>query len=216
MRMKNQGDATVILCDYGQVLAGFDRERCALSFERLLGRPIPNAGATLLEELLTPYEAGEIDPEQFLTAVREPLGLRHPREEELFRQAWCSILWAEVDAIAVLRRRLNRSGLLVHIVTNTDPWRLAHASEQLGMADLFQRCTASFENGVTPKGVDSSMWAEARRRAEAELGGHVTRVIGVDDLAQNLTPALEDGTLHHGIVYRDAAQLERELQGLGI
>ncbi|MGB0953758.1 MAG: hypothetical protein ACPG31_11070 [Planctomycetota bacterium] len=214
--MKNQGDATLILCDYGQVLAGFDRDRCAVSFERLLGRPIPRAGAELLEQLLQPFEAGEITPEQFLDAVREPLGLRHVRDEALFQEAWCSILWALVDSIAVIRRRLQVEGVQVHIVTNTDPWRLAYASDKLGMADLFQSCTASFEEGVTPKGADSSMWAVARRRAEAVLGEAGTRVIGIDDLEQNLSPALEDGTLTHGIVFRDASQLETELQGLGL
>ena len=127
MRMKNQGEPTLILCDYGQVLAGFDRSRCAVAFERLLGRPIPAAGEALLEELLQPYEAGTIGPAQFLEAAREPLGLRHAREEALFREAWCSILWALVDSIAVLRRRLGQSGVQVHIVTNTDPWRLAYA-----------------------------------------------------------------------------------------
>lgn len=216
MRMKNQGDATLILCDYGQVLAGFDRDRCAVSFERLLGRPIPSSGAALLEQLLQPFEAGEINPEQFLEAVREPLGLRHARDEALFREAWCSILWALVDSIAVLRRRLGMEGVQVHIVTNTDPWRLAYASDKLGMADLFQSCTASFEEGVSPKGADSSMWAEARRRAAAALGQEGSRVIGIDDLEQNLNPALEDGTLTHGIVFRDATQLEKELQGLGL
>lgn len=216
MRMKNQGDATLILCDYGQVLAGFDRDRCAVSFERLLGRPIPQAGAELLEQLLQPFEAGTLTPEQFLDEVREPLGLRHTRDETLFREAWCLILWALVDSIAVLRRRLGTPGLQVHIVTNTDPWRLAYASDTLGMADLFGSCTASFEDGVTPKGRDSSMWQEARRRAEAALGESGKRVIGIDDLEQNLSPALLDGTLTHGIVFRDAAQLEQELQALGI
>jgi len=212
MPVKIQGSGTIILCDYGQVLAEFDRSLCAKEFARRLGRPIPAVAASLLEALLTPFEAGEITGDAFLAQLRGPLALRGAAEESAFRMAWCSILWASEDTVAVVRKWKAMPEVAVHIVTNTDPWRLAFASSDLGLSDLFHATTASFEDGVMPKGKCSSMWAHARRRAEAETGWRSPMVIGVDDLKANLDPALADGTLQHGIVFRNAIQLDAELQ----
>lgn len=206
----------VVLCDYGQVLAGFDRSLCARDFERLLGRPLPAAGARLLEELLHPFESGDLAPEGFLEAVRDPLELSGPAEERLFREAWCSILWPLEPVIARMREVAARPEVVLHVVTNTDPWRLEHARTTLGLADLFRGVTASFEPGVRPKGQDSGMWAEARRRVEAELEQPPRWVLGIDDLEANLRPALEDGTLDHALVYTDLEDLDRRLKALGI
>lgn len=211
MRVKNQEASSIILCDYGQVLAGFDRALCAKEFEARLGRPISPAGARLLEELLEPFEAGAISEEAFLGELRAPLGFRHSFEESEFRMAWCSILWPLEDTVAVMRKWKATPGVEVHIVTNTDPWRLEYASSHLGLGDLFQACTASFEDGVVPKGQCSNMWSTARRRAEAECADRYPLIIGVDDLEQNLKPALDDGTLDHGIVFENAVQLEEQL-----
>lgn len=206
----------IVLCDYGQVLAGFDRSRCADGFARLLGRPLPEEAAPLLEELLHPFESGAIDPTTFLDTLREPLGLRNQAEELSFRKAWGSILWTLEEPIALLRRVKQRPHTVVHIVTNTDPWRLAYASEELGMADLFQQVSASFEDGVTPKGKDSSMWRIARQRATTALGCEPELVLGIDDLPQNMSPAMADGTLTHAHVFTTAAGLEQELLALGL
>lgn len=206
----------IVLCDYGQVLAGFDRSRCAEGFARLLGRPLPTEAAPLLDELLNPFESGAIDPATFLGALREPLGLRSHEEELAFRKAWGSILWTLEEPIALLRRVKQRPNTVVHIVTNTDPWRLAYASEELGMADLFQEVSASFEEGVTPKGRDSSMWRTARQRATATLGCEPELVLGIDDLPGNLAPAMADGTLTHAHVFTAAPSLEQELAALGL
>ncbi|PCJ54852.1 MAG: hypothetical protein COA70_03955 [Planctomycetota bacterium] len=212
MRVKNQVAGSIILCDYGQVLAAFDRSLCAKEFEKRLGRPIPPAGVRLLEELLGPFEAGAVSPEAFLGELRDPLGFKHSFEEHEFRLAWCSILWPLEETVAIMRKWKARPGVEVHIVTNTDPWRLAYASSHLGLGDLFTAYTASFEDGMVPKGQCSTMWAEARRRAEAKCGHYSPLVIGVDDLEANLKPALDDGTLDHGIVFKDAAQLDQQLQ----
>jgi len=201
----------IVLCDYGQVLAGFDRSRCAEGFARLLGRPLPANAAPLLEELLQPLESGAIDPTTFLETLREPLGLRNQAEELAFRKAWGSILWTLEEPIALIRRVKQRANTVVHIVTNTDPWRLAYASEELGLADLFAQVTASFEDGVTPKGRDSSMWRIARQRATAALGCEPELVLGIDDLPQNMSPAMADGTLTHAHVFTTAQSLEQEL-----
>lgn len=201
----------IVLCDYGQVLAGFDRSRCTGGFARLLGRPLPAAAAPLLEELLHPFESGEINATTFLNTVREPLGLANQAEELAFRQAWGSILWTLEEPIALLRRVKQCPSTVVHVVTNTDPWRLAYASEELGMADLFQQVTASFEEGVTPKGKDSSMWKVARQRATAALGCEPELVLGIDDLPANMAPAMADGTLTHTHVFTEGQSLEREL-----
>lgn len=206
----------VVLCDYGQVLAGFERSLCGQVFERLLGRPLPTGGEALLEDLLAPLEAGTLTTQAFLDAVREPLNLQDKAEEQAFREAWCSILWGKEDVIARLRLVAARPDVVFHVVTNTDPWRLEHASTTLGLADLFQSVTASFEPGVTPKGKDSGMWAEARRRAEEVCGGKADLVLGIDDLEANLLPALADGTLDRAIVFTDVASLDRALTALGL
>ena len=210
--MKNQEASSIILCDYGQVLAGFDRNLCAIEFEKRLGRPIPPAGAQLLEELLEPFEAGAITGEAFLGELHDTLGFRHSQEENEFRMAWCSILWPIQETVAVMRKWKAAPGVKVHIVTNTDPWRLAYASSHLGLEDLFDACTASFEKGVVPKGTCSNMWAIARHREQAVCTDNSPMVIGIDDLEQNLKPALDDGTLDHGIVFQDAVQLDQQLR----
>jgi len=212
MRVKNQERGSIILCDYGQVLAGFDRNLCAVEFESRLGRPIPPAGLALLEELLPPFESGGVSAQAFLGELREPLGFQHSTEEEEFRIAWCSILWPLKETVAVLRKWKAKPQVHVHIVTNTDPWRLAYASTHLGLGDLFEASTASFEKGVVPKGSCSTIWRVARHRAETESGFDSPKVIGIDDLERNLQPALNDGTLDHGIVYENALQLEAQLQ----
>jgi hypothetical protein len=209
--VKIQEASSIILCDYGQVLAGFDYSLCAKEFEKRVGRPISPAGTRLLEELLGPFEAGAISPEAFLGELRDPLGFKHSFEEDAFRTAWCSILWPLEDTVAVMRKWKATPGVEVHIVTNTDPWRLAYASSHLGMADLFSASTASFEDGMVPKGQCSNLWAKARHRAETACGGHSPMVIGVDDLEANLKPALDDGTLDYGIVYQNAEQLDEQL-----
>jgi len=206
----------LVLCDYGQVLAGFDRSLCAQEFAARLGRALPPAGARLLEELLAPFESGALGAEGFLAQLRPVLDLADAAEELAFREAWCRILWAKEDTVAVLRRLLPRPRTRIHVVTNSDPWRLAFARTTLGMADLFQGVTASFEEGVTPKGEDSSMWRVARRRATEALGEEPALVVGIDDLEANLAPALADGTLTHAVVFRDAAGLDAALRELGL
>ena len=205
-----------MLCDYGQVLALFDRSLCAQEFKRRLGRPLPADGERLLEELLIPFESGAIDADVFLARVRQALALRDSTEEQAFRLAWCAILWAQEEVVTLLRRVAARPRTVVHIVTNTDPWRLQHASTTLGLGDLFAGCTASFEAGVTAKGHDSTMWSEARRRASITLGVEPALVLGIDDVEANLDHALADGTLDHGIVFSDAANLEQRLMDLGL
>ncbi|MHC4379546.1 MAG: HAD family hydrolase [Planctomycetota bacterium] len=214
--MKMQGGSVVVLCDYGQVLAGFDRSLCAVNFERLLGRPMPEAGADLLEDLLQPFEAGDLDADAFLSEARGPLRLSGGAEESSFREAWCSILWTSDAVVARMRQVAARPEVVFHVVTNTDPWRLEHASSTLGMADLFRQVTASFEPGVSPKGRDSGMWAEARRRAELDGEEAPRLVLGIDDLEANLQPALDDGTLDQAIVFTGVESLDRELQALGL
>ena len=206
----------VVLCDYGQVLAGFDRSLCAKEFAQRLGRPLPPAAAALLEELLGPFESGALDGNAFLAAVRPALALADAAEEAAFRESWCRILWAQEDTVAILRQLVRRPRTAVHVVTNTDPWRLAFARTTLGMEDLFQGVTASFEEGVAPKGQDAGMWQLARRRATATLGEEPQLVVGIDDLAANLAPALADGTLTHGLLYRDAPTLRADLAALGL
>lgn len=206
----------VVLCDYGKVLADFDRARTEVLFEEALGRPLPPTGARLLDDLLGPFEAGEFDPSTFLRQAREALGLADEAEEAAFLAAWCGILWTLDDTVALMRRVATRPRTVVHVVTNTDPLRLAFAREGLGLADLFAEATASFEDGVTPKGRDSSMWQVARARATASLGEEPALVVGIDDLAGNLEPALADGTLDHGVVHSDAAGTAAELAGLGL
>ncbi len=207
-----QARSLLILCDLGQVLAYFDRRLLAENFARWSGRPFPPEAETRSEELRIPFESGQIDSAGFLLAMREFLGWMDGEQEQIFRRAWGSILWPNEECIQVFRAFIQRPRVWLHVVTNTDPWRLEYARTELSMADLLSHCTASFEPEVEPKGKSSQMWRLARARGLRELAQHPSCVVGIDDLAENLQPAVADGTLDWGIHFQNAKQLECELQ----
>jgi putative hydrolase of the HAD superfamily len=195
-----------IVFDFGNVIGFFDHR---LTTERLAvhtDMPADDLHRHLfggsLEEA---YESGRLSTEAFLLQVRQTCRLRCPTD--FIRTAYADIFRPNAEVCALLPELKRRYRLL--LLSNTNDLHARHYRRQF--ADVLQ----DFEALVLSHEV-------GHRKPRPEVFEHCRRLAGcaaaeclfIDDLPANVAGARACGW--HGIVYRDLAELRRELQAHGI
>lgn len=190
--------------DLGNVLLPFDHMKpcralaachgvdAAWIFERIFG-----------DGLETRFESGEWNADEFMSACERALGLGLDRAT--FPDLWSDIFEANEEMERLVAEIRPRTRLC--LVSNTNPWHFAHAMRRFAVLAAFENRVLSFEVGCLKP--DPRVF----RRIRAFVGDDDLPIY-VDDLAPNVRGAEEAG--FRGVLFRGAADLRRQLDGLGL
>lgn len=193
-------DVSHVFFDIGGVLGtnGWDREQRALARERF---ELDDEVERRHQEVASEFEVGYLNLEGYLecTVFYQPRAFTRDEFADFMRAQ--SI--PDGEAIALARRLAQRTDLALMTLNNESEALNLHRIESFGLRDIFSAFL-------------SSCWLGERKptlrffhRALALTQVVPARSLFIDDREQNLEPARRLGM--DTILFRDAAQLEREL-----
>jgi FMN phosphatase YigB (HAD superfamily) len=195
-----------LVFDFGNVVGFFSHRRAT---ERLA--PHGDLAAADLHAFLfggdleLDYELGRIETPEFIARARKGAGLRCP--DDYFRRAYADIFWPN-RAVCDLLPRLAGAVRLV-LLSNTNDLHaeqfLVQFAEELRP---FTHLVLSHQAGARKP------QREIYERARGLAGCRADEMLFVDDLEANVAGARALGW--HGVVYRDAADLARNLADHGM
>jgi FMN phosphatase YigB (HAD superfamily) len=199
-----------IICDFGNVLMTFDRDRTYRALGHAYGRPYKEIEAALTKgNPRDRYERGELDDREFFNVVRETLGTDVPMDLEAFSEWWGDIFWENRD-VAELFRELKEQVALV-MLSNTNSLHIASVREHYpDLLNLFRGHILSFEEKRLKPA------PELFHRAMAAAGSDVRpqECVYIDDKASFVEAAEKLGMLGH--VYTSYPALVRALRTAGL
>jgi glucose-1-phosphatase len=202
--MEEEALVSVLVCDLGQVLLGFDTEPawCAILSECDGGEEARRAFHEVYVE--SGLALGRTDGERFFARAAPRMGLR--MDYGTFCRAWSDMFWEEEAVIALVRAaRVQRRVLLSN--TNVIHWEWITARYP-HVLDLFDHVFASHECGLEKP--DLAIF----RLVERASGRLPHEHLFLDDLHENVKGARAAGwdAIHH----TDAAALQAALGARGL
>lgn len=199
-----------IICDFGNVLMTFDRDRTYRALGHAYNRPYKEVEASLEEQdLRLKYERGELCDREFFDAVHRTLGATASVDFDDFREWWGDIFWENRD-VGDLCRELSDQVSLV-ILSNTNSLHMASVRERYpDLLNLFSDRILSFEEKRLKPAV------ELFHRAMAVAGSDVRpdECVYIDDSVEFVEAAEKLGMLGH--VYTGYPELVRTLRSAGL
>jgi FMN phosphatase YigB (HAD superfamily) len=190
--------------DLGNVLLPFDHMKPCKALARLSGLSVSRIYESIFDGGLEQrFEAGELSGTQFLAACELALGVR--LDAGTFPEIWSDIFEVDPGMERLLMELRSRVDLC--LVSNTNPWHYAYASDRFAVVSVFPKRVLSYEIGCLKP--DARVFAEVRK-----LVANDPHPIFIDDLMPNVEAAAASGfrAIHFGS--EDA--LRRELAGLGV
>jgi len=198
-----------VICDFGNVLMSFDRDRTYRALGHAYGRPYKEIAEKFPEETQKQYERGELDDRGFFESVRSTLGSAGVIDFENFSEWWGDIFWENRD-VAELLRELHTQVRLV-MLSNTNSLHMASVREHYpDILKLFDGHILSFEERLLKPA------PELFHRA-MEIAGKDVRpeeCFYIDDKAASVEAAEKLGMLGH--VYSGYPELVRRLRTAGV
>lgn len=149
------------------------------------------------------FESGECSGDDFFAGCERALGLRLDRTT--FPDIWSDIFEANDDMERLVAELSTRACLC--LVSNTNQWHFDYVTQHFPVVAAFETRVLSFEVGYLKP--DPRVFSLVR-----EFGRGNDALIYIDDLTPNVRAAEEAG--FHGILFRGAADLRRQLVDLGI
>jgi glucose-1-phosphatase len=195
-----------VIFDLGKVIVPFDFRRGYQAMERLCGldaAEIPKRiGAT---DLVTRFETGLIEPEEFVAELSRLLGLRVSYSQ--FCEIWSSIFLPETLIPEAMLEGLRRRYRLL-LLSNTNAIHFGMIQENYGLLRHFDDMVLSHQvKAVKPS---PKIYREAIRRA----GCRPEECFYTDDIAAYVEGARKEGM--DAVQFLSRAQLEREMLARGI
>jgi glucose-1-phosphatase len=195
---------SVLVCDLGKVLLGFDHEPCwrAILAECDTGEAARRAFHEVYTE--SRLAVGGIDGQSFFAQVAPRMGLR--MDYPAFCRAWSDMFWEEEVVIDLVRTaRVEQRVLLSNTNVIHWEWITARYPHVLG---LFDRVYASHECGLEKP--DRAIF----QLVERETGRPAPAHLFIDDIRENVDGALAAGwdAIHH----TDAVALRAALAARGL
>jgi len=202
-----------ILSDIGKVVVPFDNAKTFAAFARITGCSPAEAERAFFGEgrglvLLNKYERGEISTTEYQKIIISRLNVTkrmQPTEEE-FYAAYADV-FEYPQEVPDEWRRLSRKGLALVAVSNICEMRhrwLADAK----VFDDYDALILSYKEGLRKPS------AELMVRALDRIGCRAEDALFVDDIAENLAPAMKlKINVHHFV---DAPGLFAHLHSLGL
>jgi FMN phosphatase YigB (HAD superfamily) len=202
--MEEEALVSVLVCDLGQVLLGFDTEPGWRAI--LAACDTGDAARRAFHEVYieSGLALGRTDGESFYARVAPRMGLR--MKYDAFCRAWSDMFWEEEAVIALVRAaRVEQRILLSN--TNVIHWEWI-TTRYPHVLDLFDHVFASHECGLEKP--DPVIF----RLVERASGRPPHEHLFLDDLRENVEGAVAAGwdAIHH----TDAAALRTALAGRGL
>ncbi len=191
---------SAVCFDLGQVLLGFDLEKC---YQRLALQSAASAEqirAEVVSEAMHDFERGSISEDDFFSEIAARIGFRGEKRE--FAAAFDDIFWALEDNIRVAALLAER--LPAAIISNTNPSHIRFAESHYDFFSLFSVRIYSHEHGLRKPE------REIYERALEQLGIPAAESLFIDDLERNIDGALAVGM--NAIHLPPGSSLRRALQ----
>lgn len=164
-------------------------------------RPSP-VFLSAFDEVYLPYDRGEIGSGEFVSGLRDRLGLDF--EDEEFQRIWVSCWREDMPGINELLDEAPED-LCLAVLSNTNPMHMDNFLETRPVLKKFHRLFLSYEMGL------SKPEKEIYLRVLDELKVSPGEVVFFDDKPENVEGALSAGMQAH--VFRDADQI-RDILGM--
>jgi len=214
----NAGKAGIeaVIFDIGGVLLEYDFELAVRAAVPLAGLPADEirrrlfgnggyAGSEHHREVLD-FECGRISGEEFHAFVESLLGRRFPFPA--FCRAWNCIFKREIAPTVALLRRLQRGGLKVGGLSNTNVIHYEYIRRRWGVLREIEHMFASHEIGFRKP--DPACF----RHVLKKMAVAAPRAVFVDDFAENIAGARSAGML--GVHAPDHKAVRAGLAALGL
>jgi len=207
-----------LICDLGNVVMLFDRNRTYRAIGHWLGMPFKEVqsdieGAKIGNDKITDlYERGDLDDSQFYSAISKVLKGSGSRKLSfpLFSEFWSDIFWPNLKMIEALKSVKNELTLV--LLSNTNNLHFEDVKKHYrDYVELFDdRIVLSYKERMTKSNPD--IFAIARRTA----GSSVTpaECIYVDDKSEFVNQANSLGM--KGILYFSHPQFVYSMRELGV
>lgn len=200
----------VVMFDFGNVLAFFDygiiyaKLGANLGFSAAAFQELVESKG--MKSLLLEFESGKLSPEEFSAKVQQGTGLDIPFAD--FASVWEDIFELN-EPVAAVAARLKAAGYTLLLGSNTNALHAAFYRRK------FEEALAPFDHLVLSHEVLTMKPGRGFFEAcVTAVGAPASSCIFIDDVEENVQGARESGL--QGIVYRNPADLERELIANGV
>ncbi|HTK04345.1 MAG TPA: HAD-IA family hydrolase [Candidatus Eisenbacteria bacterium] len=186
---------TTVLSDLGNVAILFDNARTSRELSRLTGVPERDITDVMFRKgsaLFRRYERGTIDSSTFQRTICARLNLskREMPDDAAFYAAYADV-FARNEPVLERWRLLRKASLTITAVSNIDEMR-NRKLEELGWLSGFDHLVMSWLEGMRKPSEELMVRALDRSGCAAE------EALFIDDLAENLAPAVRVGiNVHH-------------------
>jgi FMN phosphatase YigB (HAD superfamily) len=199
-----------VICDFGNVLMTFDRQRTYRALGHACGRPFKDVETTLEKETAREaYERGAIDDVSFFESVRKALGTDKPLTLEMFSEWWGDIFWENRDVVQLFREIRDQVALVM--LSNTNSLHMASVREHYpDVLSIFKGQVLSYEEKMLKPA------PQLFQRAMALAGKDIRpeECIYIDDLPKYVDAAEKFGMMGH--LYTSYRDLVRALRSVGV
>ena len=195
-----------VIFDLGGVIVPFDFKRGYAKMEPLCAYKAAEIPERLRStDLVTRFESGRIEPEDFVREISKVLELRISYEE--FCNLWTSIFLPQTLITEALLERLRQRARLV-LLSNTNAIHYTMIERDYPILRHFDDRVLSYKVGAMKP--SAAIYQEAVARA----GCRPEECFFTDDVAAYVEGARREGI--DAVQFQSAAQVEGELQARGV
>ncbi|MBI4003988.1 MAG: HAD family phosphatase [Candidatus Omnitrophica bacterium] len=195
----------VVMFDLGGVALEVESDRLVHQVAQLINKTFEEVQRAIYdEELLLPFELGQIAPQSYFEGLKKRLRLTWSYEQ--FVRAWNGIFNENNDVTQLMPRLRKRHKLLA--LTNTNVLHLAHIKTSFPALAIFDHWVASCEVGIRKP--EAEIYAFAAKQA----GVRPQAAIYIDDRPELVEAGRSAGL--KAIRYESGDQLIQEFRALGI
>ena len=196
---------TTVILDVGNVILPFDPLIACRKLESLCGLPAEEVRSRIYDaKLERRFEEGKISGSDFTQGCEEQLGAKIG--EEQLRLIW-SDMFTENTEMSALIRRLQHNGVPVMLLSNTNEWHWAKATEHFPIISEVTPHVLSYRVGVLKP--DPAIYKAALNQVIRN-----GPVIFTDDIEHNVAGAKDAGM--DAILFESAAGFSRDLRERGV
>ena len=195
----------LVMFDLGGVALEVESDRLVHQVAQLLGRAFEEVqGAIYDEQLLLPFELGQITPRAYYEGLKQRLRLSWTYKQ--FVQAWNGIFNENQDVTQLMQRLRKRHKLLA--LSNTNALHLAHIKATFPSLSIFDHWVASCDVGLRKP--DPKIYLLALEQAGVRSGAAVY----IDDRPELFEAGRGAGLT--AIRFESGEQLMQALRAVGL
>jgi putative hydrolase of the HAD superfamily len=203
---------STIICDLGNVIMLFDRNRTYRAIAHWLGRPQIDIKQIFDDnvQLRDDYEKGVISDDEFFNSIIQALDAKGEIDFKLFAEFWADIFWPNKRVITLLK--VLKSEYTLVLLSNTNKLQFQDLKKHYAdIINLFDgKLILSYETKIAKP--DEEVFQKAIRVAGNMI--RASECVYIDDKSEYVEVAKRLGM--RGIVYSRYAQLVHQLRSIGV